>query len=76
MADEKVTEAKGKNEAVEPEVEKVERTRLISDSHQYFGVGPHVVAGALHDYGHGDSPLDVESAREAIDKFLKRKVKE
>jgi hypothetical protein len=70
MADEKAAKAKA-----EPEAEKVDRDRLIAAAHKFFGVGPHVVAGALADYGHGDSDLTVEEAQAAIDKFLKRKAK-
>jgi hypothetical protein len=62
--------------AKEEEAPKVERTRLISGAHEIFGVSSHVVAGALHDYGHGDTDLTVEEAKAIVDKYLKRKVKE
>jgi hypothetical protein len=78
MADDKSTasEPGKKEQAKEPAEEKVERERLIAESHQFFGFGPHVVAGALYgldDRATAFKPSDVE---EAIEKFLKRKVKE
>ena len=71
MADEKAAK-----QVKEEPVEKIERSRLIAHSHEFFGVGPHIVAGALHDLGKGDADLSVEDAAAAIDKFRKRKVKE
>lgn len=60
----------------EPAEEKVDRARLVREAYQFFGVSPHVVAGALHDLGGGDGDLQPSKVESAIGKFLKRDVKE
>lgn len=60
----------------EPAEEKVERARLVNQSYEFFGVGPHVVAGALHGLDRRATAFTPSEAQAEIEKFLKRKVKE
>lgn len=73
MAEKATTTETGKKDE-KPAEDKVERARLIAESQQFFGVSPHVVAGALSDLGGGDGPVAPSRAQKAVDAFLKRPV--
>lgn len=77
MAEDKTSgEGSTKSTKTEPEEEKVERERLIAESQQFFGVSPQVVAGTLYGLDRRQHAFAPSAVKAAIDKFLKRPVKE
>lgn len=54
---------------------KFERDQLIADSGTLLGTPSHIVTGALADKA-GDKPVTLKEAEAAVDRFLKREVKE
>lgn len=47
-------------------------TRLIEDSYRFFGVEPHVAAGAFHKFARSEATVD--EAKKLLDSFANRKV--
>lgn len=74
MAEEKTSTTAEPKKAQEPAEEKVERERLLAEAQQFFGVGPHIVAGALHGLDGRATAFAPSKVKAEIDKFLKRKV--
>lgn len=62
-------------EAKAPSETKFSRERLIAEAEAALGQPPHVVAGALADQG-GTGDMTISAAKNAVDKFLKREVRE
>lgn len=64
-----------KRSAAKQEEPSYGRDQLIAVARERVGVEPHILRGALRDKG-GDKPVTVTAAKEAVDKFLNRPVRE